>query len=265
MFVLHQFKRASGAADGEGAGQWRWLTQRSGLPLGLFDGVPYRALSIDCLPGDQFLLYSDGVTEAMSVEEELYGEDRLMALANECVGQHARSIVSAVRASVAAHAAGAEQSDDITILSLEAGVPPEITATFVVPADISQLDRVNDFIHTELDRRQCPQRVQNQLDIAVEELFANVCHYAYPDAPIGEPGYVRVGYTYASDPPSVKVDLVDDGVPYDPLAKPDAVTPDDIMDVPIGGLGILMAKRSVDEMRYERVGNSNVVTIVKKW
>ena len=254
-----------GAADGEGAGQWRWLTQRSGLPLGLFDGVPYRALSIDCLPGDQFLLYSDGVTEAMSVEEELYGEDRLMALANECVGQHARSIVSAVRASVAAHAAGAEQSDDITILSLEAGVPPEITATFVVPADISQLDRVNDFIHTELDRRQCPQRVQNQLDIAVEELFVNVCHYAYPDAPIGEPGYVRVGYTYASDPPSVKVDLVDDGVPYDPLAKPDAVTPDDIMDVPVGGLGILMAKRSVDEMRYERVGNSNVVTIVKKW
>ena len=61
------------------------------------------------------------------------------------------------------------------------------------------------------------------------------------------------------------VQIADDGIPYNPLAKPDAVTPDDIMDVPIGGLGILMAKRSVDEMRYERIDGSNVVTIVKKW
>ena len=52
---------------------------------------------------------------------------------------------------------------------------------------------------------------------------------------------------------------------FTPLAKPDAVTPDDIMEVPIGGLGILMAKNSVDDMTYERVDESNVVTIMKKW
>ena len=59
--------------------------------------------------------------------------------------------------------------------------------------------------------------------------------------------------------------IVDDGIPYNPLAKPDAVTPDDIMEVPIGGLGILMAKNSVDEMTYERVGDSNVLTFRKGW
>ena len=96
-------------------------------------------------------------------------------------------------------------------------------------------------------------------------MFDNVAHYAYPDATQGNPGTARISYTYSADPPSITVDIIDEGIPYNPLAKPDAVTPDDIAEVPIGGLGILMAKRSVDEIRYERVDESNVVTIVKKW
>ena len=107
--------------------------------------------------------------------------------------------------------------------------------------------------------------MQNRLDIAVEELFVNVCHYAYPDASPEAPGHVRIQRTYSADPARITVDIIDEGVPYNPLAKPDAVTPDDIMEVPIGGLGILMAKRCTDEMRYERVDSCNVVTIVKKW
>ena len=246
-------------------GGWRWLKQKSGLPLGLFDGVPYKTHSVDCKPGDQFLLYTDGVTEAMDVDGALYGEERLEQLVNENYFLHPRRLVQAVHRDVSVHARGAEQSDDITILALEVGVPPELTATLVVPADVDELPRVNAFIHNELDRRLCPVRVQNQLDIAVEELFVNVAHYAYPDATPENPGEARVSYTYSADPPSICVDIADDGIPYNPLEKPDAVTPDNIIDVPIGGLGILMAKRSVDEMSYKRVDTSNVVSIVKKW
>ena len=246
-------------------GAWRWLKEKSGLPLGLFDGLPYRAHSVDCRIGDTLLLYTDGVTEAMSTSEELYGEERLEQLVNEHYTLHPRALVDAVRHSVSVHAEGAEQSDDITILALEVGVPPEITVTLTVPALLEELPHVNNFIHAELDRRLCPKRTQNQLDIAVEELFVNVAHYAYPDATPDNPGSVRVSYTYSAEPPSIRVDISDDGIPYNPLDKPDAVTPSDIMQVPIGGLGILMAKRSVDEMRYERVDDANVVTIIKKW
>jgi len=246
-------------------GGWSWLKQKSGMPLGLFDGFPYRAYTVECQVGDQFFLYSDGVTEAMSVDNELYGEERLEKVLGDNYTLHPRKLVDAVRRDVAKHALMAEQSDDITILALEVGVPPEITAILTVDASVDELPRVNEFIHTELDRRLCPLRAQNQLDIAVEELFVNVCHYAYPDATPENPGKVRVGYTYSADPPSVRVDIADDGIPYNPLAKPDAVTPDDIMEVPIGGLGILMAKRSVNEMMYKREGASNIVTIVKKW
>ena len=132
-------------------------------------------------------------------------------------------------------------------------------------ADIEELPNVNEFIHAELDRRLCPMKVQNQLDIALEELFVNVARYAYPDATPENPGHVRISYQYSADPPSVRVEIADQGVPYNPLAKPDAVTPDDIMDVPIGGLGILMAKRSVDEMTYDYDEGFNIVSFKKKW
>jgi len=244
---------------------WHWLEEKSGLPLGLFEDFPYEAYSLECNIGDQFLLYTDGVTEAMSVDGELYGEGRLEALANANYTRHPRMLVDAVRHDVATWAKGAEQSDDITILSLEYGVPPEVTATLQLPAELENLPLVNEFIHSELDRRLCPKRVQNQLDIAVEELYVNVCHYAYPDATPEKPGTVRILRTYSADPPCVVVDIIDEGIPYNPLAKPDAVTPDDIADVPIGGLGILMAKKCTDEMRYERSGDNNIVTIVKKW
>ena len=246
-------------------GAWHWLNEKSGLPLGLFDGFPYESYSVDCRIGDQFLLYSDGVTEAMSTEGELYGEERLEELARAHFTLHPRALVDTVRRSVSRHALGAEQSDDITVLALEVGVPPEITATVVVPADDAMLPTVNEFIHTELDRRLCPLRAQKQLDIAVEELFVNVCHYAYGGEWNKSSGTVRINYTYSAEPPSIVVSIADDGVPYNPLDKPDAVTPDDVMEVPIGGLGILMAKKSVDEMVYERMGASNVVTIRKTW
>ena len=243
-------------------GGWTWMRKRSGPMLGVFD-VPFRAHSIDCNPGDTFLLYTDGVTEAFDVNDELYGEDRLLEVANQGYKMHPRELLELVRSDVKRHAYGAEQSDDITILTLEVGVPPEITATLEVPAEIEELDRVNEFLHTELNRRLCPTRVQTQLDIAVEELFTNVCWYAYADS--DEPGTVRIQRTYSTDPTSITVDIIDSGVPFNPLAKPDAVTPDHIEDVPIGGLGILMTKKCVDDIRYEYNDGCNIITIVKRW
>ena len=246
-------------------GEWRQLTDKSGLPLGLFDGIPYKAFECTCAIGDELLLYTDGVIEAMDVDDALYGLDRLKALLDDNLDLHPRELIELVRRDVTRFSEGAEQADDITMLALEFGVPPEVTATITVPANDRELPHVTEFVHTELDRRLCPVRAQRQLDIALEELFVNVAHYAYPDATPDRPGEVRVSYTYSAEPPSITVEIEDEGIPFDPLSRPDAVTPTSIEDVPIGGLGILMAKRSVDEMRYERTDGTNVVTITKRW
>lgn len=138
----------------------------------------------------------------------------------------------------------------------------------VVPAEATEIPRVTEFFHTALGRYSCPRSAQTQLDIAVEELFANICMYAYRDAEANVERSVRLTQAICADPPSVTVEIVDAGVPFDPLAKPDAATVDeyeDIEDLPIGGLGILMAKSNVDEIRYAREGECNVMTLVKRW
>ena len=214
------------------------------------------------------MLYTDGVTEAANAQGELFGEDGLAEFARCSATLHPRGLVRAVRAGVAGHAAGADQSDDVTVLALEVGVPPEEKAVLDVPADVGELDRVNEFIHGELDRRLCPVRAQRQLDIAVEELFVNSCRYAYEGMPESVERTVRVTRAASAEPPSVTVEIIDAGAPFDPLARPDAARADEyagVAEVPIGGLGILMAKKSVDEMRYERADGRNVVTLVKRW
>ena len=246
-------------------GQWEWMRDVSGMPLGLFDGLPYDRFERQLEPGDTLYLYTDGVTEAMDVNGTLFGEDQLLETLERYVGLNARSMSVGVRRAITDFTLDAEQSDDITMLTMRYGVPPEKRAVMVLPADVSQLIHVCNFIHEELHRRGAPASVYNPLDIAAEELFVNVCHYAYPDDTEENPGEVRIGFEYESNPPALTVTISDDGIPYNPLAKPDAVTPDDIADVPIGGLGILMAKNSVDDMQYERVDGTNILTFRKGW
>ncbi|MBE6472050.1 MAG: hypothetical protein E7Z99_00500 [Coriobacteriaceae bacterium] len=250
-------------------GAWSWKTEVSGMPLGLFDGIPYDLLEFDMAPEDTFYLYTDGVTEAMNVSDELFGEERLEQTLGHYSGMNPRSIGVGVRRALTDFTQDAEQSDDITMLALKYGVPPEEKAVMVLEAKRNQLVHVVNYIHAELYRRRAPKSVYPQLDLACEELFTNVCSYAYPDATEENPGAVRIQFEYTPTPPTLTVQISDDGVPYNPLEKEDAKTADqfdDVMDIPIGGLGILLAKKNVDEMTYERKdGTSNVVTLKKSW
>ena len=246
-------------------GAWGWMRDVSGMPLGLFDGIPYEQFDRQLDVGDMLYLYTDGVTEAMNAEGGLFGEDRLEATLCKYSDFNPRSACVGVRRAITDFTLDCEQSDDITMLGLKYGVPPETKAVMILDASDDQLVHVCNYIHAELHRRNAPKSVYNPIDIAAEELFVNVCHYAYPESTSDNPGEVRISFEYSPNPPSLTVQIADDGVPYNPLDKPDAVTPDDIADVPIGGLGILMAKQSVDEMTYERKGGSNILTIVKTW
>ncbi len=249
-------------------GAWEWMRNVSGMPLGLFDGIPYDQYELQLQPGDMLYAYTDGVTEAMNLEGELFHEDRLEQTLYKYGKMNPRSVGVGVRRAITEFTLDCEQSDDITMLILKYGVPPEKRAVMILDANVNQLVHVFNFIHEELKRRSAPKSVYNPLDIAAEELFVNVCHYAYPDATPDNPGEVRIGFEYDNNPPSLTVTISDDGIPYNPLEKPDAATADEyagIDDVPIGGLGILMAKNSVDDMSYERVDGSNVLTFVKRW
>ncbi len=246
-------------------GTWSWMKEVSGMPLGLFDGIPYDPYTMQLVPGDMIYTYTDGVTEAMSAADELFGEERLEAVLGDSKGLNPRSIGVAVRRALTDYTHDAEQSDDITMLILKYGVPPESEAVMVLPADGSQLVHVRNFINAELERRKAPRHVYYEMDVFAEKLFVSACRHAYPDATPDDPGIVRIGFEYQPNPPTLMVTIADDGIPYDPLAEIDAWVPGDIEGASSDDQSIPVESRIVDEASYERTGHSNIVSFSKGW
>ena len=88
------------------------------LPLGLFGGFPYEGQECDIVKGTTIFLYTDGVTEAENIDKALYSDERLLDLMREQGGKVPQAIVDAALDDINKHVNGAEQSDDITIMSV---------------------------------------------------------------------------------------------------------------------------------------------------
>lgn len=244
-------------------GSWEWMKKRCGLFLGTYSTAKYRTAKMTLEYGDELLLYTDGVNEAFNVNEEEYGNDRLEAFVAEHADLHPQEMVVELRNDVAKWAQGAEQSDDITILALEYGVAPEVTGSLTLEATIANLDKACRLVRDELRMRMCPPDVRNKVEVALEELFVNVCQYAYSQQEA--PGMVTVSYVYRENPSAIVVELRDEGVPFDPVSRQDPTRPATVDEMPIGGLGILMVRKSMDDFSYVRHGNENVVAFKKSW
>ncbi len=128
-----------------------------------------------------------------------------------------------------------------------------------VEARVENLDQVMDFVNGQLEAADCSMKAQMQINVAVEELFVNIAHYAY--APDVGPATVRV--ELKQDPPAVEITFIDRGVRYDPLAKPDPDVTLAANQRQIGGLGIFMVKKSMDGMHYAYLDGQNVLRIWK--
>lgn len=127
-----------------------------------------------------------------------------------------------------------------------------------VAARVDQLANVLAFVEGELSSR-CPEKACARLSLAAEEVFVNIARYAY--AP-GE-GKIDISLTVSGDPPVATLVFCDGGAPYNPLETPDPDVTLGAGDREIGGLGIYLAKKSVDEMRYRYENGQNVLVLVK--
>ena len=241
-------------------GTWQWLKRRNGLFLGTFETAKYTSATIDLVPGDELLLYTDGVNEAFSVNEEEYGNEHLEEFLSCHTTQHPRILVEMLKSDVRHWAKGAEQSDDITILSLEYGVPPEVTGSFTVEATPDGLGRIRNRMHFELSQLQCPAPTQRQIDHTIEELFTNIYQHNYAD--LTEPGKVKIDFLYNSKPSSITIGLTDWGAPFNPLKY---VRGDNDHGDEVTGLGIELALNYVDDVSYVRDNDHNVVAFIKYW
>lgn len=128
-----------------------------------------------------------------------------------------------------------------------------------INATVENIVQVTAFVDEQLEELGCPMKAQMQIDIAIDELFGNIAHYAYnPD--VG-PATVRVEVT--ENPLAVVITFIDNGVQYDPLAKEDPDITLSAEEREIGGLGIYMVKQSMDEITYEYKNGQNILRIKK--
>ncbi len=133
-----------------------------------------------------------------------------------------------------------------------------------IPAKIENLDQVITFVDNFLEEHNCSMKVQTQMDIAVEEIYVNIAHYAY-ETEGGGNAEIRLENAEFQGEEAVSVTFLDSGIPYDPLAKPDPDITLSVEERPIGGLGIYMVKKSMDAMRYERKDGQNILTLIKRY
>ena len=129
-----------------------------------------------------------------------------------------------------------------------------------IASTVENIETVTDFVNQQLEALDCPMKVQMQIDIAIDELFGNIAHYAYNP----EIGQATVRVEVVEDPLSVVITFIDNGVPYDPLTKADPDTTLSAEERDIGGLGIYMVKKSMDEITYEYKDGHNILSIKKK-
>ena len=128
-----------------------------------------------------------------------------------------------------------------------------------IDAKLENLPTVTEFVIDALEIRDCPMKVTMQMELVIEELFVNVASYAYED----EGGKVTICRKFDDEPRALELSFIDSGTPYNPLEHKDPDTTLDAEEREIGGLGIFLVKKNVDEISYKREDEQNILTVKK--
>ena len=135
----------------------------------------------------------------------------------------------------------------------------DVVKEIEVDADDSKLDTVMEFLEQNLETVDCSPKAQMQICVAAEEIFVNIAHYAYGS----ETGKATVRVELSGDPVTVTITFMDNGVPFDPLAKEDPDVTLAADERKIGGLGIFMTKKTMDDVTYEYKDGKNILQMKK--
>lgn len=129
-----------------------------------------------------------------------------------------------------------------------------------VDAMIENMNTVTAFVDDFLDQIACPMKSKIQINIVIDEIFGNICHYAYKDSV----GAVTVRVESGNTPKAVFLTFTDNGIPYNPLETEDPDITSSSEERKIGGLGIYLVKKNMDEMKYEYVNQQNRLWMEKR-
>ena len=243
-------------------GGFEYLKTRAGFVLAGMEGIKYRVGELTLGYGDRLFLYTDGVTEATNVSNELYGEERLLAFMNNNSGLEATRVLPSLKDDIDAFVGEAPQFDDITTLVFDYKFKKveEKSLQKIFPAKTDALNDVLAFLEEALETNGCAMKMQMAICVAIEEVFVNVARYAYG----GADGEVYFSISFNELTRDITFQMRDKGVQFDPLKKPDPDVTLSAEERQIGGLGIYITKKTMDSVSYSYENGENVLTMIKK-
>ena len=243
-------------------GTFEYLKTRAGFVLAGMEGVRYRVNEIMLNAGDRIFLYTDGVTEATNENNVLYGEDRLLSFMNKNLELGSTKLLPKLKKDIDKFVGEAPQFDDITMLMFDYKVKKGETyvesRTFL--AKTESLTDVIAFTEQILEKYECSMKIQTAICVAIEEVFVNVAHYAYGKSQ----GDVKFDISFDKENRNVTFRMADKGIPFDPLKKPEPDITLSAEEREIGGLGIFITKKTMDQVNYAYENGQNILTMVKK-
>ncbi len=240
-------------------GEFEYLRERSGLVLAGMDNIKYRQSSLTVKPGDRLFLYTDGVTETTDTRQRLYGEERLRRFMNDHAHCGTEEMLKELGLSLQSFADGEAQFDDITMLLIDfngAQKAPER----IFEAKEENVPAVLGFLEEELEKAGCSMKLIIAVSVAIEEIFVNIAHYAYPNGG----GTARFGIDIDDDSDSATFVISDRGIAFDPLQRDDPDITLGAEQREVGGLGIYIVKQTMDSVTYARENGENILTMTKK-
>ena len=232
------------------------------LPVGVFEDFTYAMQETQVEPHSTIFLYTDGLTEAKSIQHKLFGLERVKEVLRLSNNLLPKELLEKMTIAVHNFVKDAEQSDDLTMMAIRY-TPQQyeckLSETLVIKNDVKEVSKFSEFMKSVVEKLDMEKSLGRQLRLAVEEAVVNVIDYAYP---VGQQGEIEV--RVMSDGKTLKTVITDSGVAFDPTAKEKADTTLSAEDRQIGGLGILLVREIMDTINYERQQGKNVLTLIKQ-
>ena len=226
------------------------LTGAKNLVLGLYADEPYTEEKVMIDVGDIIFLYTDGVTEAIDLNREFFGEERLKEVLDRFRPSHEENIVEYVSDALEDFTKDSEQFDDITMLACTI----KHRTVLELSPDRKEFEKIKRTILSS----KLPRPLQLSLCVAAEEIYINICSYAFEGRPEGDKK-IRFVFEHSD---RVLMRFEDNGIEYDPTRGVDFDIDYD-PDSQLGGLGKIIAFTIADKVSYEYTDNRNILTIIK--
>ena len=222
------------------------LEDAHGVAAGLFEGEEYENATVQLKGGDTFFLYTDGVNEAKNTDGAFYSTERLEEKLIESAKTDSSEAMSVVLNDLNGFTRDAVQSDDITILTLH--IKPTTDEI-----DLKLSSKLNELVRIKKEIFSLPASsdLKKKLILAAEEIFVNICSYAYT-----APGKVEMKIAKTGD--GIEITFIDGGKPFDPTRDLPDIDEYDHENT-IGGLGRFLTFSIADRYHYEYRDGKNIL------